>query len=379
MAVYPQKPDPKRIAMANDFINFLISPQTMDDIANYGLKEYNKTLFVPFSVRIPAGVPDKVPDFTTPAVAVKPLAVYQAGSLDAPMRKLEKEFEAAHPEIDVQLFSGGSAGLVDKINKLSKKADVLASADYTLIPKYMMPANASYYINFAKNNIVLCYSNSSKFANEINDKNWYLILNREGVSYAISDPTSDPAGYRSLMTIQLAERSYGLSNIFETLIGAHSKITTETSGTVTTINATSPSPDGKKLIITKTGPEIAPLLIDGKVDYAFEYSSVAIQNNLKYLTLPEAIDLSSTAEAEKYATVQVKRPSGTTTVTETGVPIIYGVTVPMTSRNPSMGIAFVKMLLDKDGQAIISADGQTLIVPSKGFGSIPAELKPLVG
>lgn len=379
MAVYPQNPDPKRIAMANDFINFMISPQTMDDIANYGLKEYNKTLFVPFTVSIPDGVPDKVPDFTTPAVAVKPLAVYHAGSLDAPMRKLEKAFEAAHPEIDVLLFSGGSATLVDKINKQSKKADVLASADSTLITKYLMPVNTSFNINFAKNSIILCYGDSSKFASDITDKNWYLVLNREGVTYTISDPTTDPAGYRSLMTIQLAERSYGISNIFETLISAHSKITTDTSGTVTTINATNPSPDGVKFTITKTGPDIVPLLKDGKVDYAFEYSSVAIQNNLKYITLPETIDLSSTAEAEKYATVQVKRPSGSTTVTETGVPIIYGVTVPTTARNPSMGIAFVKMLLDKDGQAIISADGQTLILPATGTGTIPDGLKPLVG
>ena len=371
MAVYPQNPDPKRISMANDFINFLISPQTMNDIANFGLKEYNKTLFVPFSVRIPPGVPDKAPDFTTPATALMPLKVYHAGSLNAPMAKLEKVFEAANPTVDVQLFSGGSATLVDKVNKNGKFADVLASADYTLIPKYMMPQNASFYLNFAKNSIVLCYQDGSRYANEITAENWYRILNRDGVKYAISDPTADPAGYRSLMTIQLAERYYGVPTIFESLIGEQSKMTTTLNGAVTVIDATNPSPDGTTLIITKTGPEIVPLLTAGTVDYAFEYSSVAIQNNLKYISLPEAIDLSSEAEASKYENVQVKRPAGT----ETGTPIIYGITVPTSARQPAMGIAFVNLVTGEDGQTILSADGQTPIVPAKGYGTVPGAIQ----
>jgi tungstate ABC transporter binding protein WtpA len=371
MAVYPQNPDPKRVSMANDFINFLISPQTMDDIANYGLKEYNKTLFVPFSVRVPPGVPDEAPDFTTPATAMIPLKVYHAGSLNGPMAKLEKAFEAANPTVDVQLFSGGSATLVDKVNKNGKFADVLASADYTLIPKYMMPQNASFYLNFAKNSIVLCYKDSSQFANEITAENWYQVLNREGVKYAISDPTADPAGYRSLMTIQLAEEYYEDSTIFESLIGDHSLMTTTMNGAVTTIDATNPSPDGTTLTITKTGPEIVPLLTAGTVDYAFEYSSVAIQNGLKYISLPEAIDLSSQAEGSKYETVQVKRPAGT----ETGTPIIYGVTVPASARQPAMGISFVNLLTGKGGQTILSADGQTPIVPAEGYGMVPAAIQ----
>ncbi|MDD1672875.1 MAG: tungstate ABC transporter substrate-binding protein WtpA, partial [Methanomicrobiales archaeon] len=372
MTVYPQNPDLRKIQLANQFVNFLISNQTMTDIGNFGVDKYGKGLFTPMTQGVPLGV---TADFTTPAIATKPLKVYQAGSLNVPMAKLEKIFEQQHPDIDVQLFSGGSATLVDQVNKNSQFADVLASADYTLIPKYLMPKNASFYVNFANNSIVLCYSNMSQYANTVNADNWYGILNRKGVKYAISDPTTDPAGYRSLMTIQLAERYYPSNTIFESLIGDHSKITTTFDGSVYTINATNPSPDGTKLTITKTGPDIAPLLKTGKVDYAFEYSSVAIQSGLQYITLPEAIDLSVQADAKTYATVQVKRPSGTTTVIETGTPIIYGVTVPTSSRDLAMGIAFVKMLISSDGQAILSADGQTPIVPAKGYGSVPAELQ----
>ncbi|MDD1679341.1 MAG: tungstate ABC transporter substrate-binding protein WtpA, partial [Methanomicrobiales archaeon] len=340
----------------------------MNDIGNFGVDKYGKGLFTPMTKGVPPGV---VADFTTPATAIKPLKVYQAGSLNAPMAKLEKLFEQQHPDVDVQLFSGGSAALVDKVNKNGKFVDVLASADYTLIPNYLIPKNASYYLNFAKNSIVLCYSNTSQYANTVNANNWYQMLNRDGVTYAISDPTTDPAGYRSLMTIQLAERHYGVNSIFESLIGAHSRISTTVDGSLVTINATNPSPDGTKLIITKTGPDIAPLLTSGQVDYAFEYSSVAIQSGLQYVTLPEAIDLSTMADVGTYAMVQVRRPSGTTTVLEKGTPIIYGVTVPASARDPTDATAFVNLLISSDGQAILTADGQTPIAPAIGYGSVP--------
>jgi molybdate/tungstate transport system substrate-binding protein len=107
------------------------------------------------------------------------------------------------------------------------------------------------------------------------------------------------------------------------------------------------------------------------VDYAFEYSSVAIQNGLPYVSLPEAIDLSAQADADTYALVQVKRPSGAVTVTEVGTPIVYGVTIPTSARDTADAIAFVNLMISSDGQAILSADGQTPIAPAMGYGSVP--------
>jgi tungstate ABC transporter binding protein WtpA len=287
-------------------------------------------------------------------------------------------FEKAHPDVDVQLFSGGSGALVDKVNKQNQKADILASADYSLIPKYLVPNNATFYIDFAKNAMVLCYTDRSMYANEITADNWYKILGRSDVKYAISDPKSDPAGYRSLMTIGLAEKKYGDATIFSTLVTPYSKLNKTVSGGVWTIDATNPSPDGKKLTITATGPDITPLLKDGKVDYAFEYSSVAIQSGLKYITLPTDIDLSDPKMEATYKTMQVKRPSGSATVTEVGMPIVYGVTVPVSARTPDMGYEFTKLLLGSDGQAVLNADGQTPIVPAEAFGTVPDALKPVV-
>jgi tungstate transport system substrate-binding protein len=377
MAVYTSKQPVDKITMADNFINFLISPQTQQDIADYGKDKYGKSLFTPMSISVPTAPAGYIGDYSTPAKAVKLLKVYHAGSLASSFAKLEKIFEKAHPDTDVQLYSGGSGAIIDKVNKQGMIADVLASADTVLIPKNLYPKNATFDVDFAKNSMVLVYTNTSEGATTINAENWYSILGTKGVSYAISDPTSDPAGYRSLMTIALSERKYGDSSIFNTLITPYSKITKVTDGAKNTIDATNPSPDGKKLIITKTGPEIIPLLNAGTVDYAFEYSSVAIQSGLPYVTLPREIDLSDMTMTARYQNALVIRPSGSTAVTEVGTPIIYGVTIPSSTQNAAGGADFINLLLSKDGQAILSADGQTPIVPAKASGTgIPAALQP---
>lgn len=181
------------------------------------------------------------------------------------------------------------------------------------------------------------------------------------------------------MTIALAERKYGDSSIFATLVAPYSKITMKTEGVTKTIDATNPSPDGKKLVITKTGPDIVPVLKAGTVDYAFEYSSVAIQNNVTYLSLPAEIDLSDAAMASRYQEAKVIRPSGTTTVTESGTPIIYGVTIPSSAKKGAGGADFVNLLISKEGQNILSAEGQTPIVPAVAGGTaLPNAIVPNV-
>ena len=376
MSVYNTKQPVEKIQLANGFINFLLSPETMADIGSFGKDTYGKALFTPMTAGVPSGV---TADFTTPATAVKPLKVYHAGSLASSMAKAEMSYEASNPDTDVQLFSGGSAAIIDKVTKQNQYADVLASADAALIPKYMYPNNASFAIDFAKNTMVLVYTNKSRESGAINSGNWFSVLAKDGVVYAISDPTSDPAGYRSLMTIALAEQKYGNTTIFSSIVSPYSKITRKTEAGKTTITATNPSPDGKKLIIAKTGPELIPLLKDGKADYAFEYSSVAIQSGLPYLTLPAEIDLSDPSLSTTYANVVLVRPSGNTTVTETATPIIYAMTIPASAKNRDAAAGFVNLLITKNGQAILTADGQTPIVPSVATGTnLPAVILPNV-
>jgi molybdate/tungstate transport system substrate-binding protein len=315
----------------------------------------------------------------TPAPGEKiTVKVFLAGSLTGPFEKLKAEFEAKYPNTEVLLEPAGSVDTVKKVTELQKSADVVATADYALIPLYMVPDDADWYITFAKNQMTIAYTNKSNYASEITADNWYEILNRDGVRWAFSDPNADPCGYRTPMVIQLAEGYYKDDTIFETLIGQHSGITESESGGVWTIDATDPTPDGTKLTIRPKSVDLVQMLQAGGIDYAWEYRSVSVQNDMNYVELPEAIDLSSVDYANNYATVQVKALAGNGTTLYKGAPIVYGVTVPKIAEHPDYGVLFVKMLIGPEGQAILTADGQPPIVPAGGFGDVPAELSGMV-
>ncbi|MHB8053277.1 MAG: ABC transporter substrate-binding protein [Methanoregula sp.] len=75
MAVYNDKQPVEKIQMANNFINFLISPQTQADIGAYGVDKYGKSLFIPMSVTVPTAKAGWVGDYSTPATDLKPAPV----------------------------------------------------------------------------------------------------------------------------------------------------------------------------------------------------------------------------------------------------------------------------------------------------------------
>ncbi|HPJ73518.1 MAG: tungstate ABC transporter substrate-binding protein WtpA [Methanoregulaceae archaeon] len=304
--------------------------------------------------------------------------VFHAGSLTGPFEKIKAEFEEKYPNTEVLLEPAGSVECVKKVTETGKPADVVASADYALIPQYMVPDDADWYLTFAKNTMTLAYTDQSRHASEITADNWYAILGQEGVRWAFSDPNADPCGYRTPMVIKLAEGYYGDEAIFKNLVEDHSNIVATFEDGVWTIDATDPAPDGTKLTIRPKSVELVQMVQAGGIDYAWEYRSVAVQNGLKFIELPEQIDLSAIEYADNYKTVKVKSVKGDDVTYYTGSPIVYGVTVPKIAEHPEMGLEFVKMLIGPVGQAILTSDGQPPIIPAGGYGDVPAELSGMV-
>jgi len=309
------------------------------------------------------------------------LKVFCAGSLTLPFEDIETQFETDHPNVDVQLEPGGSVTRVQKITELGKECDVLASADYSLIPSMMMTPDSDYtdwYIIFAVNRMTLAYTDNSRYADEINSDNWYEILRRSDVKWGFSDPNLDPCGYRSPMVIQLAEYEYGDSMIFEDLIEANSDITvSEDAGTyVINANMTDLNPNTDRLMIREKSVELVTFVQEGGLDYAFEYSSVAKQHGLKYLELPETIDLSSANYEDLYKTVKIQK----TTTTSTGKPIVYGLTIPNNAPNPTLAAEFVKYIINESGQTVFNNNGQPPVLPAEtnDINKIPESLTKYV-
>jgi len=289
------------------------------------------------------------------------LKVFHAGSLTAPLEVIEARFEADHPQVDVQLEPGGSVQCVRKITEIGELCDVIAVADYSLIPE-LMEEYADWYIIFARNEMTIAYSENSRYADEINEENWYQVLQRPGVKWGFSNPNLDPCGYRTLMLIQLAEKEYGDDMLFEALVSNHTAITsTLTNGTyLIDTNMEDLKPDTDKVSIREKSVELVSLVESGGLDYAFEYSSVAKQHGMLYLDLPASIDLSDISYIDRYGEVRVMKISGLTEAK----PIVYGVTVPNNAEHPEIAAEFIKYMIDEEGDTTFYELGQPPIDPA---------------
>lgn len=294
-----------------------------------------------------AGCSDKASSPTT-------LKVIAAGSLLIPFAEAEQEFEAEHPGLDVQIEGHGSIQVIRQVTDLHRTADVIAVADESLIPDLMYrPLEGTdqnytdWYLPFATNEMVIAYTNKSRFHEEITPENWYLILERPDVRLGFSNPMLDAAGYRTLMLMQLAEEEYDDPMLFEHLIADHfgSLITVSGSGKTSTI--TLPEimrPSDDHVVIRDGSIYLLSLLEAGGIDYAIEYKSVAEAMNLSYITLPASINLGSAEYTDQYGhvTVVLGFPRFSTIGSErTGRPIVYAMTIPANAPHPDLAREFI--------------------------------------
>jgi molybdate/tungstate transport system substrate-binding protein len=288
------------------------------------------------------------------------LVIFHAGSLTVPVKELADAFQAQHPGVTFETEAAGSRTTARKVSELGREADIVMSADYTVIDNLLIPDFADWNIQFARNTMVIAYTDQSKYADEITTDNWYEILTRDGVIYGHSEPDADPCGYRTLLVWQLAEAHYGVDGLYGTLQD-HCP------------------PEN----VRPKETDLIALMESGDMDYAFNYRSVAVQHGLKFIELPDEINLSRVEHADFYrqATVELSGTEPGETITQIGKPIVYGVTIPHNAPSPDLATEFVKFLLGSEGQAIMETQGQPPIVPAvvaTGSDMLPAELKELV-
>ena len=263
-----------------------------------------------------------------------PLVVYTAGSLARPMRAALDSF-AARTGSRYELESAGSLETARKLTELGKIPDILALADEDVFPKVLMPGHATWYVRFAENRIILAYTDRSKFAAEIDSTNWRSVLLRPGLEIGRSNPDLDPAGYRTLMVFQLAERLYGES------------------GLATRLEQASPPRNMRPKEI-----ELVALLESGDLDYAWFYESMARASGMRHLQLPAAVDLGSIEQRETYANaaVRVIGSSAADTVTMRGAPIRYAFSIPLKAAHTALAERFAEFLLSDAGRSALRAE-----------------------
>lgn len=260
------------------------------------------------------------------------------------MRDLLRAFQGANPGVRPAQESSGSLEAARKLTELGKIPDVLAVADYHVIPSVLIPAHTTWYVSFARNSMVLIHTPRSRGADEISAANWHEILLRPGVRTGRSEPALDPNGYRALMVLQLTEAHLGQPGLAGRLLAAM-----------------------PERWVRPKEADLVALVQAGELDYAWSYYNIAQATRLPFVRLAPEVDLSEPDLAEWYAHASVRLPGARLTaadsITLRGEPIVYALTIPTRAPHPETAAAFVRFVLSNDGQDILRRSGFSVIFP----------------
>ncbi|MBN1198173.1 MAG: tungstate ABC transporter substrate-binding protein WtpA [Bacteroidales bacterium] len=283
------------------------------------------------------------------------LIIFHAGSLSVPFKEIAQAFMKEYSAVNVQLESAGSIASARKITDLHRACDILASADYTVIDNMLIPSYADWDIRFVSNEMAIVFNEKSTKADQISAVNWTDILLDPSVRFGRSDPNSDPCGYRTIMTVQLAEKYYHRPGLEQGLMMKDQRY------------------------IRPKEVDLIALLESQTIDYIFIYKSIARQHGLNYLSLPDEINLGNPKFDSLYATVSVAINGGKPgkKIVVRGESMTYGITILRDAPNREAAISFLEYLLDSGkGMKILSNNGQPSVIPMRtpGYDNVPESL-----
>ena len=283
------------------------------------------------------------------------IRLFNAASIARPLRALADSF-TARTGVKVVQENQSSLELARKLTEFNDIPDVLALADYQVFPKLLAPKFVDGWWLFARNRLVLAYSDKSHHQDLLANDGWRKVVTMKDVEVGRSDPNTDPSGYRTLMAFQLAELHYGEPGLAKRLLAGAAE----------------------KNVRPREADQVG-LLQAGELDYIWTYENLARGAGLKTLLLPSAIDLSSAADSALYAkaSVRVAGKQRGDSITFHGEPILYGIAVPTAAPDSTVAHQFLSFVLSVDGQRILRAaslDALQLPIP---FGTaVSRPIKP---
>jgi molybdate/tungstate transport system substrate-binding protein len=248
--------------------------------------------------------------------------VYVAASLT---NALEPRFDAfaATTGTVVLTESGGSMEHVRKITELGRVPDLIVLADEEVFPRELAPRHVTWWATFARNRMVVAYTDKSAGHDSITPENWYRILSRGGVEVGRSDPKLAPVGYRALTVFALAEKSYEQPGLAARLLG-----------------------NAPPRNIRANAADLAALLAAGELDYIYDYESVARAHGFRFIVLPDAV---------------------------TGPPVRYALSIPVRAPHPQAGLRLLQFLLsDSSRMSLRAAHIDMLDMPIVAGAGAPA-------
>jgi molybdate transport system substrate-binding protein len=257
--------------------------------------------------------------------------VFHADSLAGPMKALKAAFEGGNPGVTVNLVSGRSQELAERILN-GDACDVFAPSAPSAIDKVLIGKKvkgmgkeaAAWSVVFSANEMVLITAKGN------------------------------PQGIKRLIDLTKKEVR------FTRVTGEKDLATKRTIDFIWNVATLEGKPDLAQGIIDRaavdpakphTVPQTIADVVSGKADAGVVYFSAAVadKDKLEILRFPAMVNLSSE--------------------------IRNAATVPATAKDPATAVKFVRLLISGEGKALLEATGQPPVAPPIFNGNVPAELK----
>src|SRR5258706_1044069 len=257
--------------------------------------------------------------------------VFHADSLAGPMRELKKAFEEKNNDVTINLTSGVSKQLAERILK-GDACDVFAPSSPVVVDEDLM--------------------NRKVAGSDRDAASWYVIFS--GNEMVVITAKGNPLGIRQVSDLAKPEVK------FVRVTGAKDLATGRTVEFLKRAAALEGNPElAQKIIDSSVGdpskptsvPEPVRAVREGNASAGVVYYSAAVaaRNDVEIIRFPASVNMSDTIQ---------------------NAALVLG-----TAKNPREANDFVRFLLTAEAQAILRETGQPPIVPAIRKGDVPADLQ----
>ncbi len=257
--------------------------------------------------------------------------VFHADSLAGPMRELKKAFEEKNRDVTVNLTSGVSKQLAERILK-GDACDVFAPSSTAVVDEDLM--------------------NKKVAGSDRDAASWYVIFS--GNEMVVITGKGNPLGIRQVSDLAKPEVK------FVRVTGAKDLATGRTTEFLKRAAALEGKPElAQKIMDSSVGdpakptsvPEAVRAVREGNASAGVVYYSAAVaaRNDVEIIRFPASVNMSDSIQ--------------------------NAALVPGTAKNPRDANGFVRFLLTAEAQTILKETGQPPLIPAIGKGDVPADVQ----